>query len=131
MVDHHFPKLHVKLTASSVNVHHQTASASIERTRQLTISTLVLPFPCFCTVVISHMKLDTRPSRFLRATLNNCRSSLETRLGLLINLRLRFRVLVCYHLYFAMDIRYDVLFCCSCYYAGSGTNSINKLSFLG
>ena len=43
MVDHHFPKLRVKLvlsTASSVDVHQQMATASIERTRRLTISTL-------------------------------------------------------------------------------------------
>ena len=42
MVDCHFPKLHVKLvlnTASLVNVHQQTPTVSIERMRQLTIST--------------------------------------------------------------------------------------------
>ena len=47
MVDRHFPKLHVKLvlsTASSVYVHQHTVTASIERTRWPTTSTLPLPF---------------------------------------------------------------------------------------
>ena len=46
MVDHHFPKLHVKLvlsTASSVDIHQQMVTASIERMRRLMISTLPLP----------------------------------------------------------------------------------------
>ena len=43
MVDHHFPKLHVKLilsTASSVDIHQRMVTTSTERTRQLTISNL-------------------------------------------------------------------------------------------
>ena len=44
MVDRHYPKLHVKLvlsTASSVDVHQQTATASIERMRRLALFTLL------------------------------------------------------------------------------------------
>ena len=71
MVDRHSLKLHVKLVLSTSNVHQQTAIATIERTRRLTISALPLPFPCFCTMVVGHVKLDTRLFHLLCATLKN------------------------------------------------------------
>ena len=62
IVDRHFPKLYIKLllcTASSVDIHQQTTSASIERMRRLTISTLVFFF--FGTILV--ISLVPRPQR--------------------------------------------------------------------